>query len=603
MTVHAASGDPFPSAPSLISLPSSSSPGVDPPAPTLRFAFYGRVSTEDQQDPESSRGWQLTRANALIGPRGGQIVEEFFDIGDSRSMPWQRRPQANRLLTALRDPQRGFEAVVIGEPHRAFYGNQFGLTLPLFVHFGVQLWVPEIGGAIDASNEAHELVMSVFGGMSKGERNRIKVRVRTAMAAQTHLEGRFLGGRPPYGYALADLGRHPNPGKAAEGRRLHGLTPDPVTAPVVQRIFAEYLAGAGLFLIAEGLTEDGILCPSAYDPDRNPHRSGIAWSKSAVRAILTNPRYTGRQVWNRQRKDEVLLDIDDVAKGHTAVTRWNERQAWTVSKDQAHEALIDEETFVRVQETLQARAVRKGPHARHRTRHVYVFRGVVFCALCRRRMQAQTQRDTAYYRCRLPAEYALPAEVVHPRNVYFREDAVIGRIDAWLASVFSVEQREQTLNTLAATILDQEPAPAAVRAQQLIVECEAKLARYKAALEAGADPEVVSGWIRAAQAQRTQAQDALSRYRLTDTPGVPGLSREQIEAVLDQAGGAVALLRGADPAEKAQVYRQLGVELTYDPQTHTVGVQASLDHLPWAYGPCPRGDLNPHAPEGTSTSS
>jgi len=27
-----------------------------------RFAFYGRVSTEDQQDPVSSRNWQLARS-------------------------------------------------------------------------------------------------------------------------------------------------------------------------------------------------------------------------------------------------------------------------------------------------------------------------------------------------------------------------------------------------------------------------------------------------------------------------------------------------------------------------------------------------------------
>jgi hypothetical protein len=44
--------------------------------------------------------------------------------------------------------------------------------------------------------------MSVFSGMSKGERNRIKIRVRTAMAAQAKDEGPFLGGRPPYGYLL-----------------------------------------------------------------------------------------------------------------------------------------------------------------------------------------------------------------------------------------------------------------------------------------------------------------------------------------------------------------------------------------------------------------
>jgi hypothetical protein len=39
-------------------------------------------------------------------------------------------------------------------------------------------------------HEAHDLVMSVFGGMSKGERNRIKIRVRTAVAVQAQIEGR-----------------------------------------------------------------------------------------------------------------------------------------------------------------------------------------------------------------------------------------------------------------------------------------------------------------------------------------------------------------------------------------------------------------------------
>ncbi|MGC4991950.1 recombinase family protein [Nocardia salmonicida] len=48
-------------------------------------------------------------------------------------------------------------------------------------------------------------------------------------------------------------------------------------------------------------------------------RSGVAWSKSAVRSILANPRYTGHEVWNKQRKQrkqESLIDVDDVALGH-----------------------------------------------------------------------------------------------------------------------------------------------------------------------------------------------------------------------------------------------------------------------------------------------
>ena len=68
--------------------------------------------------------------------------------------------------------------------------------------------------------------MSVFGGVSKGERNRIKVRVRAAMATQARIEGRYLGGRPPYGYKPSDAGPHPNPAKAADGKRLHALEID-----------------------------------------------------------------------------------------------------------------------------------------------------------------------------------------------------------------------------------------------------------------------------------------------------------------------------------------------------------------------------------------
>jgi site-specific DNA recombinase len=68
------------------------------------------------------------------------------------------------------------------------------------------------------------------------------------------------------------------------------LEPDPQTAPIVKRIFEEYVAGRGCFAIAERLTRDGIPSPSGYDRDRNPHRHGLAWGKSALRTILRNPR-------------------------------------------------------------------------------------------------------------------------------------------------------------------------------------------------------------------------------------------------------------------------------------------------------------------------
>src|SRR5207253_5910643 len=107
---------------------------------------------------------------ALIEPQGGQIVVEYFDVGVSRSLPWQRQAPGQRPSGGPPPPRSGFRGVVIGEPARAFYGNQFGLTFPLFVHYGVALWVPEVGGRIDPGSDAHDLVMSLYGGMSKGER-------------------------------------------------------------------------------------------------------------------------------------------------------------------------------------------------------------------------------------------------------------------------------------------------------------------------------------------------------------------------------------------------------------------------------------------------
>lgn len=52
-------------------------------------------------------------------------------------------------MESFGQPDRVYEAPVIGEPARAFYGNQFGLTFPVFVHYGIELWVPEVGGRVD----------------------------------------------------------------------------------------------------------------------------------------------------------------------------------------------------------------------------------------------------------------------------------------------------------------------------------------------------------------------------------------------------------------------------------------------------------------------
>jgi hypothetical protein len=71
--------------------------------------------------------------------------------------------------------------------------------------------------------------------------------------------------------------------------RVHRLESDPQTAPQVVWIFAQRLAGHSMARIAHPLNDAAAPCPSATDPERNPHRSGKAWTLHTVRAILGQP--------------------------------------------------------------------------------------------------------------------------------------------------------------------------------------------------------------------------------------------------------------------------------------------------------------------------
>ena len=395
----------------------------------LRFVFYGRVSTEDWQDPVTSRARQREQAGALV--RGhGHVVAEFFDAGQSRTVAWGRRPQAAALVAQLADPGRGWDAIVVGEYERAFYGSQYALMAPLFGHYGVQLWMPEAGGRVDFASEHDEHAMTVLGLSSKREVTRTSIRVRTAMAVQVREQGRYLGGRPPYGYRLGDAGPHPNKAHAAWGRRAHRLEPDPETAHVVRWIFAQRLAGHSTARIARALNDAGVPCPSAADPARNQHRTGAGWTLGTVTTILQNPRYTGRQVWNRQRTDKDLADPADVSLGHKDVQRWNRPDGWVISTRPAHDALVSEAGFIAAQDIHAARGPSSRADLAGPDKRRYLLSGLLTCGTCGRRMESAWSNGKPAYRCRHGHTTASAPDPDRAGNAYIREERILRHLPA-----------------------------------------------------------------------------------------------------------------------------------------------------------------------------
>ncbi|RKT55579.1 resolvase-like protein [Saccharothrix australiensis] len=150
----------------------------------LRFAFYGRTSTTEHQDPVTSRAWQLEVAQELVAGHG-TMTATFFDAGRSRRDRWRDRPQAAELLAAVRDRDRGFDAIVMGEYERGLAGDQLERLLALFRRHRVQVWLPEAGGPVDLETPEHRALVRMSGAQSLREVVRARHRVMAAMQALT----------------------------------------------------------------------------------------------------------------------------------------------------------------------------------------------------------------------------------------------------------------------------------------------------------------------------------------------------------------------------------------------------------------------------------
>ena len=250
-------------------------------------------------------------------------------------------------------------------------------------------------------------------------------------------QGWQTGGPAPYGYAL-EPHPHPNPQKARAGRRKHRLVLDPVRAPIVAMIFADYVEGAiGIGAICEKLNRDLERYPPPHRNRKDENSLRQTWSRSQLRSMLRNPKYTGYNVWNRHdnRNGRPLL---------------RPREEWVWSPAPTHEALVSRETFDAVEErsrrnaapptNTRPRQYRAHPHGNGK--RLYVLRGRVRCGLCGRRMEGSHQKGSNWYRCQYVYKRGLSAAEAagHPKVLGIREDLVLHAIRGLAWRVFGPER-------------------------------------------------------------------------------------------------------------------------------------------------------------------
>lgn len=298
----------------------------------------------------------------------------------------------------------------------------------------------------------------------------------------------------------------------------------------------------------------------SHDPERNRHRQGNggAWVQTAVRVILDNPRYTGRQVWNKQRRDEVLMDIEDVAMGYETKMRWNDKGDWVFSAERTHEALVSDELF---EQAAQQRAASAKRYAvvRPRRKNVYPLSSRIFCAKSARRMQGAWLHDEAYYRCTSPKELGA-TQRRHPKPVNVREKLIVPELDKWLARSFSDEHMDETVEAMLQEVQMDSPGDARIiDAREKIRSCDDRLDKYRKALDAGVDEATIGKWIADVLAERAVAEKVLGNAAPERV-----LTKKEIRAMVVALKDIVRALNGyLTPQERADIYDEVGLSLTY----------------------------------------
>jgi hypothetical protein len=113
---------------------------------------------------------------------------------------------------------------------------------------------------------------------------------------------------------------------------------------------------------------------------------------------------------------------------------------------------------------------------------------------------------------------------------------------------------------------------------------------YRRALDAGADPTVVSGWINQTEAERLRLQRRLAVER--SPQAAAAITPDELAALIDSVGEVAAVLDEGDDTDKADLYRRLGLRLTFNPEARIVEAETHVEPERWATDCVEGGDTN-----------
>ena len=329
----------------------------------IRVAIYARVSS-DAQDINNSVAAQISECKLYASRNNMAVVAIYVDEAESGQS--DDRPQFQQMVADATARDKPFAVILVWKFSRFSRSRvDNAIYKARLKKRGIR--IISIKEPTDDS-PASQFMESVIEDVDAFYSANLSQEVRRGQRKVAE-RGYYPGNKAPYGYNLEKV-------QEDDGNAFHNIfVIDPVTAPIVRRIFDEAIAGRTYSDIRKGLNQDGVPPPK---PKNKKETRSEQWSDSTIYEIIHNLHYPGFIVWgvNSQSGDPPVI-----AQGR-------------------HTPIVSKEEFDLAEQVMASKAP-KIVHARQ-TGSVYMMSELLKCKICGKNLIVRPSKNqtSRYYQCR-----------------------------------------------------------------------------------------------------------------------------------------------------------------------------------------------------------
>lgn len=346
---------------------------------SYRVGIYLRLSNEDRDkdvksdDSESIKNQRNMLIDYINKFPEFILVDEYCD--EDLSGAGTFRPEFERLIDDCKNSKLD---IVLCKSQSRFSRDME--IVEKYINNKFKEWNVRFIGLTDnadTNNFGNKKARQINGLVNEWYLEDVSNNIRSAFYSKMR-RGEFISPFAAFGYNVSNVNNNK-------------LVIDPVAALVVKEIFNLYIKGLGFTGVAKYLNQKNIPCPSLYkyyngvklNVVSKKERHKIKWSGNAVKSILTNEVYLGHLIQGKRTTISY--------KNHKVVKK--DRKDW-IRIENTHEAIIDNETFKKVQLAIKNRT--KPMKA---TNMVHIFSGKVYCLECNSYLRKKKTSKHEYLTC------------------------------------------------------------------------------------------------------------------------------------------------------------------------------------------------------------